>query len=159
VSTEEEDDWRYWKAAVSCLPTQETRDVAWEFFVRHFSQNPKMADTLSGLILVMQANGLYMLEAPRMVREQIVDPLHEALTRFSTELNLAIDRHKHIATEATRSTERAVAAIMGLEGAICSGWQESTPRVWPNAFKPNWRQLSFNRSQSNAAHWNTRRPP
>jgi hypothetical protein len=98
--------------------------VAWEFFVRHFSQNPKMADTLSGLILVMQANGLYMLEAPRMVREQIVDPLHEALTRFSTELNLAIDRHKHIATEATRSTERAVAAIMGLEGAICSGWQE-----------------------------------
>jgi hypothetical protein len=124
VSTEEEDDWRYWKAAVSCWPTQETRDVAWEFFVRHFSQNPKMADTLSGLILVMQANGLYMLEAPRMVREQIVDPLHEALTRFSTELNLAIDRHKHIVTEATRSTERAVAAIMGLEGAICSGWQE-----------------------------------
>ena len=57
-----EDDWRYWKAAISCLPTQETRDAAWEFFVRHFSQNPKMADTLSGLILVMQANGLYMLE-------------------------------------------------------------------------------------------------
>ena len=35
MSTEAEDDWRYWKAAISCLPTQETRDAAWEFFVRH----------------------------------------------------------------------------------------------------------------------------
>ena len=124
MSTEAEDDWRYWKAAISCLPTQETRDAAWEFFVRHFSQNPKMADTLSGLILVMQANGLYMLEAPKMVREQIVDPLHEALTRFRTDLNRAIDHHKEIATEATQSTERAVTAIKGLEGAIRSGWRE-----------------------------------
>jgi hypothetical protein len=124
MSTETEDDWRYWKAAISCLPTPETRDAAWEFFVRHFSQNPKMADTLSGLILVMQANGLYMLEAPRVVREQIVDPLHEALTRFSTELNRPIDRHQEIATEATQSTERAVTAIKGLERAIRSGWQQ-----------------------------------
>ena len=124
MSTEAEEDWRYWKAAISCLPTPETRDAAWEFFVRHFSQNPKMADTLSGLILVMQANGLYMLEAPKTVREQVVDPVHEALTRFSTELNRAIDHHKEIATEATQSAERAVTAIKGLEEAICSGWQE-----------------------------------
>jgi hypothetical protein len=124
LSTEVDDDWRYWKAAISCLPTQETRDAAWEFFVRHFSQNPKMADTLSGLILVMQANGLYMLEAPKTVREQVVDPLHQALTRFSTELNQAIDRHKDIATEATQSTERAVTAIKGLDEAIRSGWRE-----------------------------------
>jgi hypothetical protein len=30
-----------------------------------------------------------MLEAPKMFREQVVDPLHQALTRFSTELNQA----------------------------------------------------------------------
>jgi hypothetical protein len=124
VSCKVEDDWRYWKAAVSCLPTPETRDAAWEFFARHFSENPKMADTLSGLILVLQANGLYMLEAPKMVQMQVVDPLREALARFSTELNQTIDRHKEIATEATQSTERAVTAIRGLEGAIRSGWQE-----------------------------------
>ena len=35
----------------------------------------------------MQAKGLYILEAPNMVREQIVDLLHEALTRFGTELD------------------------------------------------------------------------
>jgi hypothetical protein len=46
------------------------------------------------------------------------------LTRFNTELNRAIDHHKEIATEATQSTERAVMAIRGLEGAIRSGWQE-----------------------------------
>ena len=124
MNTEAEEDWCYWKAAISCLPTPETRDAAWEFFVRHFSQNPKMADTLSGLILVMQANGLYMLEAPKMVQVQVVDPLHEALTRFSTELNQAIDCHQEIATEATQSAERAVTAIKGLEGTIRSGWQE-----------------------------------
>jgi hypothetical protein len=124
MSTETEDNWRYWKAAISCLPTPETRDAAWEFFVRHFSQHPKMADTLSGLILVMQANGLYMLEALKTFREQVVDPLNEALTRFSTELNQAIDRHQEIATEVTQSTEAAVTAIKGFEGAIRSGWQE-----------------------------------
>jgi hypothetical protein len=83
-----------------------------------------MADTLSGLILVMQANGLYMLEAPKMGREQIVDPLHEALTRFSAELNRTVDRHKDIATEATQSAEIAVMAIKGLDEAIHSGWRE-----------------------------------
>ena len=124
MSIEADEDWRYWKAAISCLPTPETRDAAWEFFVRQFSQNPKMADTLSGLILVLQANGLYMLEAPKTVREQVVDPLHQALTRFSTELSQAIDRHKEIATEATQSTERAVTAIKGLDEAIQSGWRE-----------------------------------
>lgn len=124
MSTEGEDDWRYWKAAISRLPTQETRNAAWEFFVRHFSQNPKMADTLSGLILIMQANGLYMLEAPRMVREQIVDPLNESLIRFGTELERAIDRHNGIATEASQSTEIAVTAIKNLDEAIRSGWRE-----------------------------------
>ena len=124
MSTEEEDDWRYWKAAISCLPTQETRDAAWEFFVRHFSQNPKMADTLSGLILVMQANGLYMLEAPKIVREQVIDPLNEALTRFGTELDRAIDRHKEIASEVTQSTEVQSRRSRGLTRAIRSGWRE-----------------------------------
>jgi hypothetical protein len=83
-----------------------------------------MADTLSGLILVMQANGLYMLEAPKIVREQIVDPLNEALTRFGTELDRAIYRHNGIATDASQSTEIAVTAIKGLDAAIRSGWRE-----------------------------------
>ena len=114
MNEEAEEDWRYWKAAISRLPTQEMRDAAWEFFVRHFSQNPKMADTLSGLILVMQANGLYMLEAPKMIQEQVVDPLNEALTRFRTELDRAIDRHKTSQPRLAQTAEIAVTAIKGL---------------------------------------------
>ena len=124
MSTEGEENWRYWKAAISCLPTQETRDAAWEFFFRHFSQNPKMADTLSGLILVMQANGLYMLDAPKIIREQAIDPLNDALTRFREELAHAINCHKHVATEACQTAEMAVAAVKGLDDTIRRGWRE-----------------------------------
>ena len=124
MSTEGEENWRYWKAAISCLPTQETRDAAWEFFFRHFSQNPKMADTLSGLILVMQANGLYMLDAPKIIHEQAIDPLNDALTRFREELAHAINCHKHVATEACQTAEMAVAAVKGLDDTIRRGWRE-----------------------------------
>jgi hypothetical protein len=124
VNEEAEEDRRYWKAAISRLPTQETGDAAWEFFVRHFSQNPKMADTLSGLILVMQANGLYMLDAPKIVHEQAIDPLNDALTRFREELDRAIDRHKHVATEACQTAEMTVTAVKGLDDAIRHGWRE-----------------------------------
>ena len=113
MNEEAEEDRRYWKAAISRLPTQEMRDAAWEFFVRHFSQNPKMADTLSGLILVMQANGLYMLDAPKIIHEQAIDPLNDALTRFREELAHAINCHKHVATEACQTAEMAVAAVKG----------------------------------------------
>ena len=124
MNEEAEEDRRYWKAAISRLPTQEMRDAAWEFFVRHFSQNPKMADTLSGLILVMQANGLYMLDAPKIIHEQAIDPLNDALTRFREELAHAINCHKHVATEACQTAEMAVAAVKGLDDTIRRGWRE-----------------------------------
>ena len=124
MNEEAEGDWRYWKAAISRLPTQEKRDAAWEYFVRHFSQNPKMADTLSGLILVMQANGLYMLDAPKIVHEQAIEPLNGAVTRFKEELDRAINLHKHVATQACHSAETAVKAVKGLDDTIRHGWRE-----------------------------------
>ena len=78
----EQDEWPYWKAAISCLPTQEMRDAAWEFFVRHLAQNPKMADTFSGVILVMQANGLYMLKVPKLVHDEALVPLGREVFRL-----------------------------------------------------------------------------
>jgi hypothetical protein len=124
VNEEAEEDWRYWKAAISRLPTQEMRDAAWEFFVRHFSQNPRMADTLSGLILVMQANGLYMLDAPKIIHEQAIDPLNGALTRFREELADAVNRHSHVAAEGCQTAEMALTAVKGLEDTIRHGWRE-----------------------------------
>ena len=124
MNEEAEEDWRYWKAAISRLPTQEMRDAAWEFFVRHFSQNPRMADTLSGLILVMQANGLYMLDAPKIIHEQAIDPLNGALTRFREELDGAINRHKNVAAEACQTAEMTLTAVKGLDDTIRHGWRE-----------------------------------
>ena len=83
-----------------------------------------MADTLSGLILVMQANGLYMLDAPKIIHEQAIDPLNDALTRFREELAHAINCHKHVATEACQTAEMAVAAVKGLDDTIRRGWRE-----------------------------------
>ncbi len=124
MNEEAEEDWRYWKAAISRLPTQEMRDAAWEFFVRHFSQNPRMADTLSGLILVMQANGLYMLDAPKIIHEQAIDPLDGALARFREELDRAVSRHKQVAAEACQTAETIVTAVKGLGDTIRDGWRE-----------------------------------
>ena len=124
MNEEAEENWRYWKAAISRLPTQEMRDAAWEFFVRHFSQNPRMADTLSGLILVMQANGLYMLDAPKIIHEQAIDPLNGALTCFREELDRAVSRHKQVATEACETAEMTVTAVKELGDTIRHGWRE-----------------------------------
>jgi hypothetical protein len=81
----EQDEWPYWKAAISCLPSQEMRDAAWEFFVRHLAQNPKMADSFSGVILVTQANGLYMLKVPKLVHDEALLPLGREVSRLRDE--------------------------------------------------------------------------
>jgi hypothetical protein len=72
----------------------------------------------------MQANGLYMLDAPKIIHEQAIDPLNDALTRFREELAHAINRHKHVATEACQTAEMAVAAVKGLDDTIRRGWRE-----------------------------------
>ena len=160
MSEEAEEDWRYWKAAISRLPTQEMRDAAWEFFVRHFSQNPRLADTLSGLILVMQANGLYMLDAPKIIHEQAIDPLNGALARFREELDRSVSRHKQVAAEACQTAETTVTAVKGLDETIRHGWREvNTDKLsWPGEFIPNWKEPFFNHSQSNAGIWRRPRP-
>ena len=96
----EQDEWPYWKAAISCLPSQEMRDAAWEFFVRHLAQNPKMADTFSGVILVMQANGLYMLKVPKLVHDEALVPLGREVSRLRDEMAETVSRH----AEVTRDT-------------------------------------------------------
>ena len=154
MNEEAEEDWRYWKAAISRLPTQEMRDAAWEFFVRHFSQNPKMADTLSGLILVMQANGLYMLDAPKIIHEQAIDPLNGALTRFREELAHAINRHKHVATEACQTAEMAVTAVKGLDDTIRRGWREVNTEKLAERVHAELEETFFNRSQFNPSALN-----
>ena len=127
----EQDEWPYWKAAISCLPTQEMRDAAWEFFVRHLAQNPKMADTFSGVILVMQANGLYMLKVPKLVHDEALVPLGREVSRLRDEMAETLSRHAEVTRdtfavcEKTRQVaETAAKAAKELDDAIRHGWRE-----------------------------------
>ncbi|MGA7393087.1 MAG: hypothetical protein WBW78_10560 [Terrimicrobiaceae bacterium] len=127
----EEDEWPYWKAAISCLPTREMRDAAWEFFVRHLAQNPKMADTFSGVILVMQANGHYMLKVPKLVHDEALVPLGREVSRLRDEMAETVSRHAEVTKdtfavcEKTRQVAEAAAmAAKELDGAIRDGWRE-----------------------------------
>lgn len=125
------DEHRYWKAAISHLPTQQQRDAAWEFFVHYLAQNPKMADTFSGIILVMQANGLFMLEIPRLVQEMTVASLGKEILRLRDELSAIANRHTDVAKEtlqicetANKTAETAGTAVRELDDAIRQGWRE-----------------------------------
>ena len=127
----EQDEWPYWKAAISCLPSQEMRDAAWEFFVRHLAQNPKMADTFSGVILVMQANGLYMLKVPKLVHDEALVPLGREVSRLRDEMAETVSRHAEVTKdtfavcEKTRQVAEAAAkAAKELDDAIREGWRE-----------------------------------
>ncbi len=127
----EQDEWPYWKAAISCLPSQEMRDAAWEFFVRHLAQNPKMADTFSGVILVMQANGLYMLKVPKLVHDEALVPLGREVSRLRDEMAETVSRHAEVTKdtfavcEKTRQVAEAAATVAKeLDDAIRGGWRE-----------------------------------
>ena len=131
----EQDEWPYWKAAISCLPSQEMRDAAWEFFVRHLAQNPKMADTFSGVILVMQANGLYMLKVPKLVHDEALVPLGREVSRLRDEMAETVSRHAEVTRdsfavcEKTRQVaEAAVTVAKELDDAIRGGWREGEYR-------------------------------
>ena len=106
------------------------RDAAWEFFVRHLAQNPKMADTFSGVILVMQANGLYMLKVPKLVHDEALVPLEARSPVFATRWrdgSAATRCHKDTfaVCEKTRQVaETAVKAVKELDDAIRHGWRE-----------------------------------
>ena len=124
----EQDEWPYWKAAISCLPSQEMRDAAWEFFMRHLAQNPKMADTFS---VVMQANGLYMLKVPKLVHDEALVPLGREVSRLRDEMAETLSRHAEVTRdtfavcEKTRQVaETAAKAAKELDDAIRHGWRE-----------------------------------
>jgi hypothetical protein len=127
----EQDEWPYWKAAISCLPSQEMRDAAWEFFVRHLAQNPKMADTFSGVILVMQANGLYMLKVPKLVHDEALVPLGREVSRLRAEMAETVNRHAEVTKDTfavcdkTRQVAEAAAmAAKKLDKTIHDRWKE-----------------------------------
>jgi len=81
---------RYWKAAISALPTAEKRDAAWEFYLDKFT-GTNAGDTLSGLILLLEANGAFLLTLPAKFHEDMTLPIIERLSAMREELQANVE--------------------------------------------------------------------
>ncbi len=76
----ETDSRRYWRAAISHLSDPQKRDAAWEFYLRRLEAR-KSGDTLSALVLLLEANGAFLTSLPEKIHAELMDPFDE---RFAT---------------------------------------------------------------------------
>jgi len=110
MSEEDQDvSRRYWKAAISALPTAEKRDAAWEFYLERFADT-SAGDTLSGLILLMEANGAFLLTLPEKFHHELTQPIIEQLRAMRQELQTNVETQRlmlRAADVANESMERA----------------------------------------------------
>jgi hypothetical protein len=82
---ESDPSYRYWKAAISCLSTPEKRAVADEF-LRSRLEGGSGADTLFALILLLEANGIFLQTLPEHFHEELIQPINQALQTLRGEL-------------------------------------------------------------------------
>jgi hypothetical protein len=100
---------RYWKAAISALPTAEKRDAAWEFYLEKFA-GTNAGDTFSGLILLLEANGAFLLTLPEKFHAELTRPITEQLAAMRQELQANVETQRaalRAADTANESMDRA----------------------------------------------------
>jgi len=83
---------RYWKAAIAALPA-EKRDAAWEFYVDKLA-GTNVGDTLSGLILLLEANGIFLLTLPEKFHAELIQPINEHLGLLREELQASFEKQQ-----------------------------------------------------------------
>lgn len=104
MSAEETDvSLRYWKAAISTLPP-EKRDAAWEFYLNKFS-NDRSGDTLSGLILLLEAHGVFMQTLPLEFEAALIQPMRQALSEIKLELQQFAAEQREVRSAVKEGTE------------------------------------------------------
>ena len=105
MSEEDQDvSRRYWKAAISALPTAEKRDAAWEFYLDKFA-GTNAGDTLSGLILLMEANGAFLLTLPEKFHRELAHPITEQLRAVRQELQTNVETQRMMLRAADAANE------------------------------------------------------
>jgi len=95
---------RYWKAAISALPTAEKRDAAWEFYLDKFA-GTSAGDTFSGLILLMEANGAFLLTLPEKFYQEMSRPILERLKALRDEIDAIVESQRTALLAADAATE------------------------------------------------------
>jgi len=86
---------RYWKAAIACLSPQQ-REVA-EEFLRTKLEGGSGADTLFALILLLEANGAFLLKLPERFYGELIEPLSEILGGFRSEWQSLVESQRQAA--------------------------------------------------------------
>jgi hypothetical protein len=99
---------RYWKAAISALPA-EKRDAAWEFYLTHLAEGDT-GNTLSALILLLEANSVYLERLPERYQEELIKPLSAQLIGLVQRLAEHEEHERGIAAALERASERNVDA-------------------------------------------------
>jgi len=95
---------RYWKAAISALPA-EKRDAAWEFLMQRFAGATSAGDTLSGLILLLEANGAFLLTLPEKFYQEMSRPILERLKALREEIDAIVESQRTALLAADDATE------------------------------------------------------
>jgi hypothetical protein len=90
------------------LPAQK-RDAAWEFYLDKFAGS-NAGDTLSGLILLLEANGAFLLTLPETFHAELTQPITEQLSAIRDELHTHVETQRatlRVLDAANESMERA----------------------------------------------------
>jgi hypothetical protein len=99
---------RYWKAAIGSL-TPQKRDAAWEFYLRHLAAG-NTGDTLSALVLLLEANGVFLERLPERYHEELISPLQAKLVALQERISFHEEHQREIAATLERVSQRNVDA-------------------------------------------------
>jgi hypothetical protein len=115
---------RYWKAAISALSTPEKREIA-EEFLRRKLESGAGADTLFALIVLLEANGAFLLKLPEKLNLEFTQPITEHLEGFE---NALID-HEERQKGALSSLDRVQRAISDTAALIQESRRELAIKI------------------------------
>jgi hypothetical protein len=99
---------RYWKAAIATLPPAK-RDAAWEFYATRLADG-QAGDTLASLVLLLEANGAFLLTLPDQFHQELLRPLRTDVAALRDELRSNIERQQKTLIEQDKVQEGVSAA-------------------------------------------------
>jgi hypothetical protein len=124
VHEKEPDSRRYWRAAISHLIDPQKRDAAWEFYLRKL-EGRKIGDTFSGLVLLLEANGVFLSSLPERIQLELMEPFAERFATIKAHLAQQEARQREILERLEKAAERnkdtntrAIVAVATAEGAL-----------------------------------------
>jgi hypothetical protein len=104
---------RYWKAAIATLPPTK-RDAAWEFYAARLADG-QAGDTLAAMVLLLEANGAFLLTLPEQFHQELIHPLRAQVAELRDELQSHTERQQKTLIEQDKVQEGVSAAAALIE--------------------------------------------